>query len=109
MVERRLRLDSALDGLAVQIALQYGFHTLVRTGIQGNGPACSRLQTLRGVLLAQPQNAEAGAVALFGVAFGRDDALKQIGGRGTCGFWPSSRAGKASIPNVADEPWADVR
>jgi hypothetical protein len=30
------------------------------------------------VLLAQPQNAEAGAVALFRVAFGRDDALKQI-------------------------------
>src|SRR6266705_998561 len=88
MVERWLWLGSRFDGLAVQVALQDGFHALVRAGIQSNGPSCSGLETLRGVLLAESQNAETGAVALLRVAFGGDDALKQIGGRRTHGFGP---------------------
>src|SRR2546422_10337441 len=97
MVERRLWLGSRFDGLAVQIALQDGFHALVGAGFQSNGPACSGLQTLRGVLLAKPQNAEAGAVALFGMAFGGDDAVKQIRSRRTHGFGPVHEPGRRPL------------
>src|SRR5947207_6150886 len=88
MLERRLWLGSRFDGLAVQVALQDRFHARIGAGLQSNGPACGGLQTLRGVLLAQPQNAETGKVALFRMAFGGDDALKQISGGRTNDFGP---------------------
>src|SRR6266567_196219 len=97
MVERRLWLGSWFDGLAVQVALQDGFHARVRAGIQSNGPACSGLQTLRGVLLAESQNAQTGAVALLGMAFGGDDAFKQISSCGTHGFGPVHQPGRCPL------------
>src|SRR5258708_23310464 len=39
VVERRLGWGRRVDGLAVQVAFQNGFHALVRAGLERNGPA----------------------------------------------------------------------
>ena len=46
-----------------------------------------------GVLLGEPQNAEAGAVALFRVALAGHDAIEQFGGRRTDGLGPVHQPG----------------
>src|SRR6266571_9362883 len=68
VVERRLGLGRRLDRLAVQMAMQNRFDALVGTSMERDGAACGRLHSLGGVLLGEPQNAEAGAVTLFRVA-----------------------------------------
>src|SRR5437667_2101041 len=76
MVERRLRRSSRLDGLAIQITFQNGFHALVGAGLERNGAARSGLQAQWGVRVAEPQNAQAGSIALFRVAFRRQNAVE---------------------------------
>src|SRR6266571_5274729 len=88
VVERRLWLGRRLDRLAVQIALQNRFDALVGTSAERGGASRSCLHSLAGVLLGKPQNAEAGAVALFRVALAGHDAIKQFGGRRTDGLGP---------------------
>src|SRR5712691_10278739 len=93
VVERRLWLGHRFDRLAVQVALQNRFDALVGTSLERDGAARSRLHSLAGVLFGEPQNAEAGAIALFRVALGGHDAIEQFGGRWTDALGPFHQAG----------------
>src|ERR1019366_4252402 len=92
VVERRLWLGRRLDLLAVQMALQNRFDALVGTSMERDGAARGRLHSLARVLLGEPQNAEAGALALFRGALAGDDAIKQFGGRRADGLGPVHQA-----------------
>src|SRR5436853_247453 len=93
VVERRLGLGRRLDRLAVQMALQNRFDALVGTSMERDGAARGRLHSLGGVLLGEPQNAEAGAVTLFRVALGGHDVIQQSGGRRTDRLSPVHQPG----------------
>src|SRR5258708_13657392 len=80
VVERRLGFGRRLDRLAVQVALQNRLDPLARTSIQRTSAARRRLHSLAGVLLGEPQNAEAGAVTLLRGALAGDNAIEQIVG-----------------------------
>jgi len=67
VVQRWLGWGGRFDGQAVQVAFQNRFHALVGTGLESDCAVRRRLQARRGVLLAAPQNAETGPVALFRV------------------------------------------
>src|SRR5580700_5430091 len=91
--ERRLWLGRRLDLLAVQMVLQNRLDAGVGTGMERDGAARSRLHSLAGVLLGEPQNAEAGAIALFRMALAGHDAIKQFGGCRTDRLGPVHQAG----------------
>src|ERR1039457_6116947 len=84
------------------MALQNRFDALVGTRIERDGAVGGRLHSLARVLLGEPQNAEAGAVALFRVALAGHDAVEQFGGRRARGAAPSPPAGGPPTRGAAD-------
>src|ERR1035441_10408817 len=57
------------------------------------GRAGTRLHSLVRILLGKPENAEAGAIALFRVGLAGHDAIKQFAGRRADGLGPVHQAG----------------
>src|SRR5262249_12523388 len=94
MLQRRLWLRRSLNRLGVQIALQNRLDALVRTSLKGDGAMGSRFHSQPCILFGKPQDAEAGAVALFRVASAGDDAIKQLSSRRTDGFGPAHQTGR---------------
>ena len=66
--EALLRLPLFLEREPVEPVLQDRLHMAVGAGAGRDGPTTGRLQTLPAVLLRQPQDPQARAVPLFGVA-----------------------------------------
>ena len=77
---RRVRDRSRGQRLVLQPVLQDGVNALVAERVQRQGAEAGRLQPRCSVLFAQPQDAQAGPIALHGMGAGGQDLLHQLGG-----------------------------
>src|ERR1700676_5520189 len=94
MIQRWPGWCHRLDGQAVQITFQNGFHALVGAGVESDGAAAGGFQARRGVDVAEPQHAETGTVTLLGMRFAGHDFLKQVGGGRTDLLSPVHQPGR---------------
>jgi hypothetical protein len=61
----------------VETVLEDGVDVAIGAGLDGAGPSAGRFEPLRAVPLGQAQDAQAGAIALFGMRTVREDRLDQ--------------------------------
>ena len=90
--EKQQRVGRLVQGLLIEAVLEDGLDRAHRVRPQGEGALCGGFEPGVGVGLGQAQDAEAGAVALLGVAPGVEDLGDEGGGGGTDGLGPSREA-----------------
>ena len=78
--------------LAFEAVPKDGLDALVAEGVQRQGAATGGFQPGCAVVLAQPQDAQAGAVALDRVGAGGEDLLDHLGGGGSGLLSPAHQA-----------------
>jgi hypothetical protein len=91
MLEGR-RAGRRFQGLAVERAFQNRFDTAVRTSVGDDGPLRRGFQTWVRIALAQPQNAQAGAVAHLGVGLACENGGEPLRGERSHGLGPGDEA-----------------